>query len=382
MASMSLFCRMIFSKRSATFWDQALGAQDRRGVSLTPLSFEDLAGFGEDDHLAAFRVFVQSCAIIAERRPSLRKGAAASAALEAIAHAAVRQEGQGGLNAAQARRFFEAHFRPFHISAQGPGVDNEGFLTGYYEPLVEGSLTVSRDFTALVLARPDNLESLSPYPSRAAIEAGAIEGFSAPVVWLRDRVEVFLVQVQGSARVRLADGKVLRLVYAGRNGQPYTSIGRILIVSGEIAESDMSLATLKHWIRAHGQKQGDAGLELMQRNKSYVFFALQEDSDPAIGPTGGQGTGLTALRSIAIDRAIWPYGLPFWIAADLPWQSSSVSPFRRLMIAQDTGSAITGPARVDIFFGSGDDAGGQAGDIRHAGDVIVLLPAGEDRTGA
>jgi membrane-bound lytic murein transglycosylase A len=261
-------------------------------------------------------------------------------------------------------------------------VDNEGFLTGYYEPIVEGSLTASRDFTAPVLARPDNLESLSPYPSRAAIEVGAIEGFTAPVVWLRDRVEVFLVQVQGSARVRLADGRVLQLVYAGRNGQPYTSIGRILIESGEIAETDMSLATLKHWIRAHGQNQYDAGLELMQRNKSYVFFTLQEHSDPAVGPTGGQGAGLTALRSIAIDRAIWPYGLPFWIAADLPWQSSSVSPFRHLMIAQDTGSAIVGPARVDIFFGSGDDAGARAGDIRHAGDVVVLLPAGEDRTGA
>lgn len=376
---MSLFCRMIFSKRSATFWDQALGAQDRRGVSLTPLSLEDLAGFGEDDHLAAFRVFVQSCAVIAEKTPPLRKGAAASAALEAIAHAALRQE---DLNAAQARRFFEAHFRPFHISAHGPSVDNEGFLTGYYEPIVEGSLTASRDFTAPVLARPDNLECLSPYPSRAAIEAGAIEGFSAPVIWLRDRVEVFLVQVQGSARIRLTDGKVLRLVYAGRNGQPYTSIGRILIESGEIAKIDMSLAALKHWIRAHGQNQGDAGLELMQRNKSYVFFALQEDSDPAVGPTGGQGTRLTALRSIAIDRAIWPYGLPFWIAADLPWQSSSVSPFRRLLIAQDTGSAIVGPTRVDIFFGSGDDAGARAGDIRHAGDVVVLLPAGEDRTGA
>jgi len=382
MVSISLFCRMIFSKRSAIFWDQALGAQERRGVSLIPLSFEDLAGFGEDDHLAAFQVFVQSCAVIAEKTPPLRKGAAASAALEAIAHAALRQDGQGGLNAAQARRFFETHFRPFHISAHGPGVNNEGFLTGYYEPIVEGSLTASRDFTAPVLARPDNLESLSPYPSRAAIEAGAIEGFTAPVVWLRDRVEMFLVQVQGSARVGLADGKVLRLVYAGRNGQPYTSIGRILIESGEIAETDMSLAALKHWIRAHGQNQGDAGLELMQRNKSYVFFTLQEDSDPAVGPTGGQGTGLTALRSIAIDRAIWPYGLPFWIAADLPWQSSSVSPFWRLLIAQDTGSAIVGPARVDIFFGSGDDAGARAGDIRHAGDVVVLLPAGEDRTGA
>ena len=161
---------MISSKKSATFRDQALGAQERRGVSLTPLSFEDLAGFSADDHLAAFRVFVQSCAVIAEKTPPLRKGAAASAALEAIAHAALRQE---DLNAAQARRFFEAHFRPFHISAHGPGVDNEGFLTGYYEPIVEGSLTASHDFTAPVLARPDNLESLSPYPTRAAIEAGS-----------------------------------------------------------------------------------------------------------------------------------------------------------------------------------------------------------------
>jgi membrane-bound lytic murein transglycosylase A len=360
----------------------ALELQDRGGVWLTPLSFEDLAGFGEDDHLAAFRVFVQSCALIAEKTPPLRKGAAASTALAAIANAALRQAGQGVLDAARGRRFFETHFRPYRVSAHGPGADPAGFLTGYYEPIVEGSLTASRDFTAPVLARPDNLESLSPYPSRAAIETGALKGHAAPVFWLRDRAEVFLVQVQGSARVRLADGKNLRLLYAGRNGQPYTSIGRILIDSGELAEADMSLAALKNWIRAQGQTQGDAGLALMHRNKSYVFFALREDTDPAAGPTGGQGTGLTALRSIAIDRAIWPYGLPFWITADLPWKSPSVSPFRRLMIAQDTGSAITGPARADIFFGSGDDAGARAGDIRHAGDVVVLLPAGEDRTGA
>ena len=168
-----------------------------------------------------------------------------------------------------------------------------------------------------------------------------------------------------------------RLVYAGRNGRPYTSIGRLLIESGEIAESDMSLAALKQWIRAAGQNPGDKGLALMQRNESYVFFALQEEGNPDLGAMGGQGAGLTALRSIAIDRTFWPYGLPFWIAADLPWQSTSPSAFRRLMIAQDTGSAIVGPARVDIFFGAGDDAGARAGDIRHAGDVVVLLPATE-----
>jgi membrane-bound lytic murein transglycosylase A len=256
-------------------------------------------------------------------------------------------------------------------------VRNAGFLTGYYEPLVDGSLTRTREFTAPVLGRPDNLNALPRCPDRAAIEAGAFERHSAPLVWVRDLVEVFLIQVQGSARVRLADGSRRRLAYAGRNGHPYTSIGRILIETGEIAEADMSLAALKQWIRAHGQNPGDGGALLMHRNKSYVFFSHHEECEPACGPIGGQGISLTALRSIAVDRAIWSYGLPFWIAADLPWRGSPPSPFRRLMIAQDTGSAITGPARADIFFGSGDDAGARAGDIRHAGDVVVLLPAGE-----
>jgi len=352
----------------------APGARDRNGLSLTPLSFEDLGGFRQDDHLEAFRVFARSCAAIADKTPTPRDGVSATAALKTIAHKAFRQEMR---EPARARQFFERHFRPFRVSAQRPGAENAGFLTGYYEPIVEGSLTVSRDFIAPILARPDNLGSLSPFPSRAAIEAGAIERHSPAIVWLRDPVEVFLAQVQGSARVGLADGSLLRLAYAGRNGHPYTSIGRILIDTGEIAEADMSLATLKQWIRAHGQNPGDAGALLMHRNKSYVFFSLCEECEPARGPIGGQGISLTALRSIAVDRAIWTYGLPFWIAADLPWRGSFPLPFRRLMIAQDTGSAITGPARADIFFGSGDDAGARAGDIRHAGDVVVLLPAEE-----
>ncbi len=316
-------------------------------------------------------MFTQSCAAIEEMTPPLRRGVAASAALKSIAHDALRQEVSGP---AQARRFFERHFRPCRVPTCA-GVHNAGFLTGYYEPIVDGSLTRSLDFPAPILTRPDNLNALARYPDRAAIEAGAIEHRSPAIVWLRDRVEVFLAQVQGSARVRLADGSVLRLAYAGRNGHPYTSIGRILIDTGEVAEADMSLVTLKQWIRAHGQNPGDAGMLLMHRNKSYVFFSLHEECEPARGPIGGQGISLTALRSIAVDRAIWTYGLPFWIAADLPWRGSSPSPFRRLMIAQDTGSAITGPARADIFFGSGDDAGARAGDIRHAGDVVVLLPA-------
>jgi membrane-bound lytic murein transglycosylase A len=352
----------------------APGARDLRGLSRTRLSFADLADFGRDDHLEAFQVFARSCAAIAAKKSPLRNGAPATPALYAIANAALRQEVR---EPAQARRFFERHFRPFRVSRQGRGAENAGFLTGYYEPIVEGSLTASRDFIAPVLGRPDNLNALAPYPDRAAIEAGAIERHSPAIVWLRDRVEVFFAQVQGSARVRLADGSRRRLTYAGRNGHPYTSIGRILIDTGEIAEADMSLAALKQWIRAHGQNPGEAGAALMHRNKSYVFFSLCEECEPTRGPIGGQGISLTALRSIAVDRAIWTYGLPFWVAADLPWRGASASPFRRLMIAQDTGTAIEGPARADIFFGSGDDAGARAGDIRHAGAVVVLLPAEE-----
>jgi membrane-bound lytic murein transglycosylase A len=354
----------------------ALAARDRRDFSLIRQSFADLPGFRQDSHLEAFNAFAASCRAIVNNLPPLRRGVGPCAALTAIAHAALRESVR---SSAQARFFFESFFQPFRIAPGAASAAQGAFFTGYYEPVVDGSLTPAPGFTAPVLARPDNLDRLAQCPGRAAIEAGALDGHTKPLVWLRDRVEVFLAQVQGSARVRLPDGRLMRLVYDGRNGHAYSSIGRILIETGEIAQSGMSLASLKAWIRDHGQNPGEAGFELMQRNTSYVFFSLREELEPSLGPIGGQGISLTPLRSIAVDRSIWSYGLPFWIAADLPWRGSSVSPLRRLMIAQDTGSAITGPARADIFFGSGDDAGARAGDIRHDGELFVLLPAREAR---
>jgi membrane-bound lytic murein transglycosylase A len=362
----------------AAFVFSPLSAAREGKVFCTKVSFADLAGFDCDGHLEAFRVFARSCAAIAAESPSLRKAMAAPPCLEAIAREALRAPPPRGDS--EARLFFETHFIPFRISRLSRGVAENGFLTGYYEPVVDGSLTKTREFTAPVLSRPHNLSAMMPYFDRAAIEGLAYDGAARPLAWLRDRVEVFLIQVQGSARVRLVDGRLVRLVYAGRNGHSYTSIGKILIESGEIAESAMSLAALKHWIRAKGQNHGDAGLALMHQNKSYVFFSVEENFDSCSGPTGGQGIALTALRSIAIDRTIWSYGLPFFVSAHLPWSSPLPSPFRRLLIAQDTGSAITGPARCDIFFGSGDDAGARAGDIRHKGDVYVLWPADKARS--
>jgi membrane-bound lytic murein transglycosylase A len=359
---------------------------------LEPLDFDDLDGFGTDDHLAALRCFERSARALVELKAGERTARPASSALVAAAGSALAS---GVTDGASARRFFETRFRPYHIV---PELPDAGFLTGYYEPCVLGSPVETNAFRWPILARPGDLEtfppgeapagfpagvsggrrrsdgSLVPYDDRQTIERGRRD----PIVWLPDAIEAFLIQVQGSAQVEFADGRWARLAYDGRNGLPYTSIGRILIETGEIAESAMSLANLKAWLRAAGLGEGERGLELMRRNASFVFFRLVEDFDPCLGPVAGAGVALMPLRSIAVDRAIWSYGLPFWIGANLPWADEPLRPFRRLMIAQDTGSAIVGPTRADIFFGSGDAAGARAGAIRHRGDFAVLLPVGDE----
>jgi membrane-bound lytic murein transglycosylase A len=342
--------------------------------------FAELSGFADDDHAEVFRVFQKSCGAIVGEWPNLRQAAPPSATLKSVARLALESN---ALGAAQARSFFETHFQPCRVKGADTTGRGRGFFTGYYEPVVEGSLTRTDRFTAPVLAPSPDLmiertsteASITACPDRATIEALAENGRGQPIAWLKDKVEVFFAQVQGSARLRLEDGRQIRLIYAGRNGWPYTSIGRILIETGEIAPADMSLARIKQWIRDHGQEPGGRGAALMAQNKSYVFFRLGEDRDPASGPLGGEGIPLTPLRSIAIDRSYWTYGLPVFLSADFSVQDGGK--FRRLMIAQDTGTAIVGPARADIFFGTGDEAGTRAGNIRHYGDFVVLLPKAE-----
>ena len=342
---------------------------------LAATDFDALDGLAGDDHLAAWRVFLLSARSIAAAEPPLRSGLAASDAFRQFC-ATLAAQPEPGSDAEAAQRIL-ANFRPYRIEPADPA--ERGFLTGYYEPVVEGSLTRAPGFEAPILSRPAGFDhsgpgvAAEPGPSRRVIETEAEAGRYPPVLWLRDWVEVFLLQVQGSGRVDLPDGSSLRLVYDGRNGRPYTSIGRILVETGEIPLGEMSLDRLKDWIRRNGQAAGEAGRSLMWRNESYIFFRTAPPA-PGTGPTGGQGLPLTALRSIAVDRTLWPYGLPFFIEADLPWRGAAVEPFRRLMIAQDTGSAILGPARADLFFGSGPEAGRLAGGIRHAARFTVLLP--------
>ncbi len=363
---------------------------------LAPIDFENLAGFPDDDHLAAYRCFERSARVLVEGVAATRPARPPSSALIANARAALDA---GVDDTAAARRFFERRFRPFRVlGAVAPDAPTDGFLTGYYEPRLAGSRAETDEFRWPILARPADLASfapgqapvgfpqgvsgarrlpdgsLVPYDDRAAIERERPN----PILWLRDAVDAFLVQVQGSAHVEFPDGRRARLAYDGRNGLPYTSIGRILIEAGDISEDAMSLASLKAWLRAASLGEGEKGLTLMRRNRSFVFFKLLEDFDLEGGPVAGAGVPLTPLRSIAVDRTLWSYGLPFWIDAELPWAEDWPRPFRRLTIAQDTGSAIVGPARADIFFGGGDAAGARAGAIRHPGALAVLLPIGDE----
>jgi membrane-bound lytic murein transglycosylase A len=362
-------------------------------VEFEPTSFEDLKGFASDDLSEAFSVFYRSATRISAREPSQRPAIAPDPALLAVSQAAMAF-GSSFLSQAEARSFFTTWFRPARLTTTG-------FVTAYYEPEVEARLTVGPGFEVPVLARPPDLATLNdapipgprgellssarrredgslvPYSDRHAIEDDPSFDQGRPIAFVEDRIELFLMQVQGSARLRLPDGRRIALTYDGRNGYPYTSIGRLLIERGLVSADAMSLARLKQTVRAMGQETGAPGRLLMQENQSYVFFRIDDSPERTIGPIGGGGCALTPFRSIAVDRSIWTYGLPFWIETRIPWLGEDESRMGRLMIAQDTGSAILGSARADLFFGSGEAAGALAGRVRHDAAFTVLLPRRE-----
>jgi membrane-bound lytic murein transglycosylase A len=356
------------------------------GANLEPVPFAALANWPEDDHAAAYRTFLRTCEVSLGERPALRDARPSDPDLMAVCAEALTLR---DMPASGARAFFERSFQPFRVVPPA----GRGFLTGYYEPEFLGSRERTATFGVPLLARPDDLVTIpqgetlpgiepgiqsarqtadgyAPYPDRASIESGALGDRARGIVHLREPGEAFIIHVQGSARIRLTDGSVMRVAYAGRNGQPYTSIGRILVENGAIGRDEMSLERLMGWLRDHPGEARD----LMRRNRSYIFFREAAELAPADGPIGGAGVPLTAGRSLAVDRSLWSYGLPFWLEGELPQLDGGSVPLARLMIAQDTGSAIVGPARGDFYVGSGGAAGTVAGLMRHRTDFVVLRP--------
>src|SRR3954452_16491284 len=362
------------------------------GSQYAPVAWAELAGWNEDDHLQAFNAFRASCKPIAAQHKLPAEAKALGISLRDPCRAARAAELSDG---AKARSFFEAHFLPLQISRLGEG---EGFVTGYYEPVIDGSRTQTDVYTVPVYRRPSNLfvrgvkpgavglpnkgqvfrkigrRKLVPYYDRAEIEDGAIAGRGLEMCWLKSQTDLLFAQIQGSARVRLEDGSTLRINYDAHNGYPYTPVGRILIDRNIIPKEQMSMQRIREWM----DQNPDGANELRRQNRSYVFFRQVQlsDKDEAVG---AQGVPLTPGRSIAVDKSLHAYGTPFFIEGELPIESEqSKTPFHPLMIAQDTGSAIVGPARADIYFGAGLDAGKIAGRLRHGARFVILVPKSLD----
>jgi membrane-bound lytic murein transglycosylase A len=334
------------------------------GAQLEPLTFAALNGWHGDDHAAAFGSFLKSCKAILASSPAQRAARPMYGGLYRVCqHAAA----MGHLDRDKARTFFEANFKPVRVVPNG---EQDGFFTGYYETVIEGSRHRSADYNVPIYKMPGN--AALAHADRIRIEDGLLAGKGLEIVWLKNPVDAFFAQIQGSARVKLAGGGAMRIGYAGRNGLPYTAVGKFLIDRGIYTREEMSMDKIRSWMEANPAE----GRELRRKNLSYVFFrevpaAKDEHS------TGGQGVELTPLHSIAIDKSIHVYGTPVWIEAQLPIASEKPeTPFRHLAIAQDTGTAIVGPARADIFFGAGEDIGLIAGRIKQPGRFIMLVPNG------
>ncbi len=360
-----------------------------------PLAWTDIAGWNEDDHLAAYRTFRASCRPIAAQHDPPADPKALGTSLRDPCRDARSLDLFDG---AKAKAFFEGHFLPLRISKLG---DSDGFVTGYYEPIFDGSLTQNEVYNVPVYRRPSNLfvrgfkqdaaglpnkgqvfrkigrRKLVPYYDRAEIEDGAIAGRGLEICWLKDQTDLLFAQIQGSARVRLDDGSTVRINYDAHNGYPYTAVGRILIDRGIIPKEQMSMQKIREWM----EQDPNAADELRRQNRSYVFFREVQlsDKDEAVG---AQGVPLTPGRSIAVDKSLHVYGTPFFIEGELPIESErSKTPFHRLMIAQDTGSAIIGPARADLYFGAGVDAGKVSGRLKHSMHFVMLVPKSLDPVG-
>ncbi|HBS31330.1 MAG TPA: murein transglycosylase [Parvularcula sp.] len=381
-------------------------ALELAGVSFSVSEFAALEGWKDRDPSAAIAAFARSCAVRAALDADApanpfealgREGATLGGAVtdwrEACAAAAAFDAHAG---AAAARAFFEAHFQPVALAARmAPGgdraapavVEKKGRFTAYFEPYYRASAAQTPEFSAPVLARPPDLVTvdlgafradlageriagavvdgaLAPYPDHAAINAGALDGRTEVIAFMRPADLLFL-QIQGSGRLDLGD-RVLSVGYDGHNGAKYVAIGKTLIEDGALTRDNVSMQTIRAWLDA--APEADAR-RVLESNPSYIFFRLMEDlPDPALGPLGAGGAQLAPMVSLAVDPRFTPLGAPVWV--DLEGDE----PFRRLMIAQDRGGAIKGPVRGDLYAGSGEEAGEFAGAFNRMGTMTVLLP--------
>jgi membrane-bound lytic murein transglycosylase A len=356
---------------------------------LTRTGFEQLVGWITGSQATALIAFQRSCARIRAMSPETQmRGAGYGGAAEDWLPACARAEAVP-VSEESARAFFESAFTPYRVMS---GQSAEGMFTGYYEPELQGSRTQHGQYQTPLYGLPRDLVSIDlglfrenfagerisgrlegnrlvPYATRAEIAREGLATAEA-LVFIDNPADAFFLQIQGSGRVSLDDGTVVRAAYAGQNGHPYTAIGAVLIRRGELTRETVSMQSIRAWLDAHpGEAQA-----LFDENASYVFFSLQPLDDPALGAVGTQGAPLTAEASLAVDASQHPLGAPVWLETTYPVPEAAEAPFQRLLIAQDTGGAINGAVRGDVYWGVGARAGEIAGRMRSTGSLTVLVP--------
>lgn len=356
---------------------------------IAPVDFSALPGWRHGDMRAAAAAFARSCVVLEKLPANEPMGWAGYAGRAAAWRSACAALPSPASSTSRLRAYFERWFVPMAIGGTG-----DGHFTGYYEPQLSASRDASQRYRVPVYGRPADLLSvdlgrfrpvlagghimgrvsgtkLVPYWTRAEIDAQAKP--AAPVLlYTDDPVSLFFLQIQGSGRVRFSDGEVLRLAYAATNGRPYTPIGRVLAAYGSLDKKAISLQTIRDWLETHK----DAAQRVMEADQSYVFFALEALGDPLLGSPGTEGVPLSPRASIAVDPRFHPMGIPVYVAADIPDADPAKQShaFDALLIAQDTGGAIQGAARGDIFFGFGPEAEAIAGRMNAHGRFFVFVP--------
>ncbi len=351
---------------------------------LTAVEFGAVEGWEADDHDAALACFRMSARRTASRPYTTKALGASGPVLAAIGVFALAQPA----SAIRAKAFFEEHFRPFRVVPPS----GNGFVTGYFEPELQASPVRTPQFSYPLYARPPELADIDDatrpvgldptfmfarrtargyeeFPDRAAIEAGALSGRGLELAYIESPVDGFFVHIQGSARLLMPDGDVWRISYAGKSGHPFTPIGAWLVSNGHLTREAVTMDSIRQWLLADPSR----ARELMNRNRSFIFFQRTGQENPDLGPVAAAGVALTPGRSLAIDHSLHTFGTPVFVSTREPLPGQAAL-FQRLMVAQDTGSAIIGPARGDLFIGSGREAGTLAGAVKHAADFTILLP--------
>ncbi len=363
-------------------------------VRLQPVGYDQLEGWYGDDHVCALNVFLKTFRANPTGKFKTGKLGISHRALAAIAESA---EKTAPFDPQSARNFLESRFTPHKIIVDEKAPSKfDGFVTAYFEPEVNASRVKTGLFNTPLYARPADLVDVTEknrpagfdpefrygrmpdengnsviveYPDRAAIERGYLDGQGLEIAWVAGRAEALFIHIQGSARLRFPDGTTVRVGYAAKSGHPYTAVGSVLLRNGALQPQNCGMAAIRRWFRDNPQETGN----IIDQNRSFIFFREYPIVDSDDGPVGAANTGLTPGRSLAVDRMLHTFATPVWIETRDPLPGEQRR-FNHLMIAQDTGSAIIGPSRGDLFLGSGTKAGKIAGEVKHAARFTVLVP--------